>query len=206
MEIEKKWLLVTIIGGALMIIGTASGLGILPLLIGLYNNYGAPFASRALGKNLARIITFILLGILWIIAGGGISVIIGSFLVLINLKKIGKLLITLGSGTGILGIILFIMWYITFAESVGLFFLGLVLNIYFAGIIMTIIGRRKLKNKETDDFDEDLSEPALLTTEPEPRISRDTIMCPACDSRNPKVATFCRNCGASLEYDLESYL
>jgi len=206
MDILKKWVLVCIIGGIMMVIGTASGLNLLPLIIELYDTYGVPYVSNFLGDRLTGILSFILIMILIVIAGGGISVIIGSILVLIHLHKFGKLLITLGSGMGIVGIILYIMWFITFAPSAALFFLGLVLDIYFVGIILTIVGRKKMKKKETDEFDESFSEPAIVSKEPEPRITDDSILCPSCDSRNPRIATFCRNCGTALSYDLEDYL
>ena len=144
--------------------------------------------------------------ILIIIAGGGISVIIGAILVLTHLHKIGRLLITLGSGMGLIGSIVFIMWNVTFAPSVGLFFLGLLLDFYFIGVILTIIGRKKMKVKEEEEFEEDDFEPLLTPKESELTVPSDTLPCPVCDTRNPKTATYCRHCGTSLNYDLESYL
>ena len=189
-----------------MIIGTASGLNLFPLLLELYNSYGIPYVNRVVGRNITRVLAVILRIVLIIMAGGGISVIIGSILVLTHLHKIGRLLITLGSGMGIIGSIVFIMWNITFAPSAGVFFLGLLLDIYFVGVILTIIGRRKMKIKEEDEFDEEDFEPLLRPNEPEPRINNDTVPCPVCDTGNPKTATYCRQCGTSLNYDLESYL
>ena len=189
-----------------MIIGTTSGLNLFPFLVELYDIYGIPYLNRVVGRNITRVLAVILRILLIIIAGGGISVIIGSILVLTHLHKFGRLLITLGSGMGIIGSIVFIMWNITFATSPALFFLRLLLDIYFVGVIMTIIGRRKMKVKEEDEFGEEEFEPLLSPNEPEPRINNDTVPCPVCDTRNPKTATYCRQCGTSLNYDLESYL
>lgn len=189
-----------------MILGTASSLNLFPILLDLYDSYGIPYVNRIAGKNITRVLAIILRIVLIIIVGGGISVIIGAILVLTHLHKIGRLLITLGSGMGIIGSIIFIMWNITFAPSAGAFFLGLLLDFYFIGIILTIIGRRKMKIKEEDEFEEDDFEPLLTPNEPERRVNGDSLPCPVCDTRNPKTATFCRQCGTSLNYDLESYL
>ena len=189
-----------------MIIGTTSGLNLFPLLLELYNSYGIPYINRIAGRNITRVLAVILRIVLIIMAGGGISVIIGSILILTHLHKLGRLLITLGTGMGIIGSIIFIMWNITFATSPAFFFLGLLLDMYFVGVILTIIGRRKMKIKEEDEFEEEDFEPLLTPNEPEPRINDENVPCPVCDTRNPKTATYCRQCGTSLNYDLESYL
>ena len=189
-----------------MILGTASSLNLFPFLLDLYNSYGIPYVNRIVGRNVTRVLAVILRIVLIIIVGGGISVIIGSILVLTHLHKFGRLLITLGSGMGIIGSIVFIMWNITFASSPAFFFLGLLFDIYFVGVIMTIIGRRKMKVKKEDEYEEEDFEPLLAPNEPEPRTNNDTSPCPVCDTGNPKNATYCRQCGTSLNYDLESYL
>ena len=189
-----------------MILGTASSLNLFPFLLDLYNSYGIPYINRIAGRNTTRVLAVILRIVLIIIVGGGISVIAGGVLILTHLHKLGRLLITLGSGMGLIGSIIFIMWNITFAPSVGVFFLGLLLDIYFVGVIITIIGRRKMKIKEDDEFDEEDFEPLLRANEPEPRINGNSFPCPVCDTGNPKTATYCRQCGTSLNYDLESYL
>lgn len=189
-----------------MILGTASSLNLFPFLLELYNSYGIPYINRIVGRNITRVLAVILRIVLIIMAGGGISVIIGSVLILTHLHKLGRLLITLGSGMGLIGSIIFIMWNITFAPSAAIFFLGLLLDFYFLGVILTIIGRRKMKIKDEDEFEEEDFEPLLTPNEPEPRINGDSLPCPVCDTRNPKTATFCRQCGTSLNYDLESYL
>ena len=189
-----------------MIIGSASSLNLFPFLLDLYSSYGIAYVNRIAGRNITRVLAVILRIVLIIIAGGGISVIIGSILVLTHLHKFGRLLIILGSGMGLIGSIIFIMWNITFAPSVAIFFLALLLDFYFLGVILTIIGRRKMKIKEEEEFDEEDFEPLLRPNEPEPRINNDTLPCPVCSTRNPKAATFCRQCGTSLNYDLESYL
>ena len=206
MKIKKKWVIITILGGVLMILGTASGLNLFPFLLQLYDSYGIPYVRRVAGRNITMVLAVILRIILIIMAGGGISVIIGSILVLIHLHKFGRLLIILGSGMGLIGSIIFIMWNITFARSPAFFFLGLLLDIYFIGVILTIIGRKKMKVKEEDEFEEEDFEPLLTPNESERRMPSDTLPCPVCNTRNPKTATFCRQCGTSLDYDLESYL
>ena len=122
-----------------MILGTASGLNLFPFLLELYNSYGIPYVNRVVGRNITRVLAVILRILLIIIAGGGISVIIGSILVLTHLHKFGRLLITLGSGMGIIGSIVFIMWNITFATSPAFFFLGLLLDMLTSPFVYSII-------------------------------------------------------------------
>ena len=178
-----------------MIIGSASSLNLFPFLLDLYSSYGIPYVNRIAGRNITRVLAIILRIILIIIVGGGISVVVGSILILAHLHKLGRLLIILGSGMGLIGSIVFIMWNITFAPSAGIFFLGLLFDFYFIGVILTIIGRRKMKVKEEDGFEEEDFEPLLTPSEPERRINSDSLPCPVCDTGNPKTATFFLQCG-----------
>lgn len=197
MKINYKWIAVIIIGGLLMIIGTFDGLPILTILIDLYFNYGAPYVSRAVGKNLASLLNILLTVIFYIISGGGISVIIGAVLVLARLQKIGKIVISLGSGMGLIGIIILIMWRITF-ETPGSIFIQLIFNIYFIGVLITLIGRRKFKKDSEEEFNEQIIAPTMQEYQDQ--------LCPTCSSSNPVTNAFCRKCGTNLNSVLEKYL
>jgi len=198
--------LVIIIGGILMIIGSSSGLSIFSILVGLYNTYGVGYVSDAIGKNLTTGLAIILRVILYIMAGGGISVIIGAILVLINFHKIGKIIISLGSGMGLVGIIIFIIWSLIFVTSVGFFILRLLIDIYFIGVVMTVIGRKKMKKKEEFEFNEDILSIATENEKVDIKKSNNKITCAICKSINPENINYCRYCGTKLKYDLENYL
>ena len=71
---------------------------------------------------------------------------------------------------------------------------------------MSQIESLELKVKKEDEFAEEDFEPLLTPTKSEPRIPSDTLPCPVCGTKNPKTATYCRQCGTSLNYDLESNL
>jgi hypothetical protein len=81
-----------------MIIGNFSGFRIFSFITDLYFEYGTSYVEDAVGKIATQIITIILIIILYIMAGGGISVIIGTSLVIARLHKLGKLIISLGTG------------------------------------------------------------------------------------------------------------
>ncbi len=189
-----------------MIIGSSSGLSIFSILVGLYNTYGVGYVSDAIGKNLTTGLAIVLRVILFIMAGGGISVIIGAILVLLHFHKIGKIIISLGSGMGLVGIFIFIIWSLIFVTSVGFFILRLLIDIYFIGVVMTVIGRKKMKIKKEFEFNEDILSIATENEKGDIEKSNNIITCVICKSTNPNNINYCRYCGTKLKYDLESYL
>jgi hypothetical protein len=146
----------------------------------------------------------------YIIAGGGISVIIGAFLALIRLRRIGKLIISLGSGTGLIGMIIFLLIEMTIITPIntwfefGIFILRLLINLYFIGILMTIIGRKKIKNESDTKESELLHE--IYQVKPQLRNNSEKKLCPICNSWNPIYSKFCRECATEIDYILEKHL
>lgn len=207
MEADKKWIIVSFVGGVLMIIGTASGLRILAFFMQLYFTYGENYLNQVLGVELALILTTVLSIILLIMAGGGISVIIGTCLVLVHLRKLGRFIIALGSGMGLVGLIIFLMYESGVQTPIetwvdfGFFLLRLALDVYFLGVITTLIARKKIKKVLKE------KEKEKKATEPMTTMESDTddlpsgsnkISCPICTSSNLSYSQFCRKCGADL--------
>ena len=134
-----------------MLLGNFSGLQLLQLTIGLYFEYGVPYVRTIIGPIPTTAVTIFITVILYIMLGGGISVIIGAILVLIHLHKLGKLIITLGTGTGLIGISIFLLIETIIINPIeswfdfGFFILRLLIDLYFLCIILAIIARKKMK-------------------------------------------------------------
>jgi hypothetical protein len=213
LKVESKWILVCIVGGILMFLGNFSGLQLFQLIIGLYFEYGVPYVRSVIGPIPTTALTIILTIILYIMLGGGISVIIGAILVLLHLHKFGKLIITLGTGTGLIGISIFLLIETTIINPIetwlgfGFFILRLLIDLYFLGIILAIIARKKMKKfGEEEEFTSEFTKDLLSEKEEEIDQMQKKVICPICKSANSDTESNCRYCGTALKYDLESHL
>ena len=207
-----KWITIIILGGIFMLIGNFRGLPLFTSLIELYNGFGSKYVRSVIGNRLGFLLSIAIVGIFFIIAGGGASVIIGALLVLIQLRRIGKIIISLGSGMGVLGMIIFILIEVTILNPVstwigfGFFLLTLLLDLYFIGILMALIGRRKIKKKGEEEKDLKLFGNSQLDDEPLLDIHDEKNVCPVCNSNNELHSIYCRDCGSKLNNYLENYL
>lgn len=199
-----------------MFIGNIRGLQLFQLLIGLYLNYGVPYVRSSIGGIPTTALTIFLLIILFIMAGGGISVIIGSFLIIFHIHKLGKLIMTLGTGTGLIGISIFLLIEMMIINQIntwtdlGFFILTLLIDLYFLGMILVIIARRKMKleDKGEEELKFDFSGQIFHEKEKEEQLEKipKGIICPSCKTTNSNIVSYCSYCGTALNYDLESHL
>ncbi|TXT62971.1 MAG: conserved membrane protein of unknown function [Promethearchaeota archaeon] len=143
---NKKWILLCLIGGILMIIGS---------VVGDVTFFAMVFSIlEDANPDLAPILNLVLRIFNYIALGGGASVIIGSIIVAIGQYGIGKFIISLGAGMGLIGLIVYLITGIyagTLSSELLTWMLSLVsLNggFGFLGVILTIIGRFKLKKPE----------------------------------------------------------
>ncbi|MHA1255104.1 MAG: hypothetical protein ACTSPS_05825 [Promethearchaeota archaeon] len=137
-----------IIGGALMLLASIVGTAASYLIIG-------DIVAKQLPEYRDLIITF--LGICVFIAGfGGASVIVGA-IIAFKVRPMGKWIIGLGAGMGLIG---FISWIVTgiiagtLTGTVIEILIGLLLGPASYGIIgvfITIFGRKKIKKKKEDE-------------------------------------------------------
>ena len=201
------------IGGILMLLGNFSGLQLFHLAIGLYFEYGVPYVRSIIGPIPTTALTIFLTIILYIMAGGGISVIVGTILILFHLHKLGKLIITLGTGTGLIGITIFLLIETTIINPIeswfdfGFFILRLLIDLYFLGIILAIIARKKMKKiGEEEDYTGEFVKDLFPEKEEETDQLQKKIICPICKSANSDTDSHCHYCGTALKYDLESHL
>lgn len=136
---EKKWVILCIIGGILMI------------LFGVVGSVG--FIGTILEKLMFNDALKAILGpILWffnlIALGGGISVIIGCFLYNADKEGTGKFIIGIGAGMGLIGLIIAMISSMIGGSVVAdmtTFIMSIVNGSYgILGVILTIIARMKL--------------------------------------------------------------
>lgn len=137
MAVEKKWVLLCILGGILMIISSAVGsVSFFALVFGI--------ASDLLGEEVALALSIVLTIFAIIAALGGVAVIIGVILVTRDKIGLGKFIIGLGAGMGLIGLIIFIIS--SFMAGVLAIIYALINGGYgLLGVILTILARRTFK-------------------------------------------------------------
>ena len=197
---NKKWIILTLIGGILMIIGSAVGsTAFYEFLYKVFSDY--------ITEDLKPLLSAILAIISFLAAGGGYTVIAGVILVMLNQYRLGRIIISFGTGFGILGIIVYITYYVV--ELTGVItnptILAYLTQIYglfsfntgfgFAGTILAVIGRIGLK-KPTKIAKE---EPIPTQDEDASEVFDAQVKyCPNCGKVLPLHANFCNECGADF--------
>lgn len=141
-EGQAKWVILCIIGGILMFLGSLVGGITIFVIIGEY-------ATEQLGSDIGPAISILLSVLGYIAAAGGIAVIIGAIIVALDRYKLGKLIIGLGAGMGLIGLIIMLITGImagTVINDVSGIASSIINGSYgFAGVLLTILSRRKLK-------------------------------------------------------------
>jgi hypothetical protein len=143
---KSSWIIVCIIGGILMILGSTIGnIAFFEIIYGLLTTV----LTNPIWINVFDI-GMQVLG--FIAAGGGISVIIGALLVWMGANRLGKIIIGLGAGMGLISFIIFIIVGIV-GGSIVSDLIGIVLEVVnggygFLGVLLTIVARTNLKRKE----------------------------------------------------------
>ena len=139
---NKKWIILCIIGGILMIISSVVGsIAFFETLFSLI--------EADVGEDVAKIVALVIQILAYVAMGGGISVIIGALIVAMDHYRLGKFNISLGAGMGLISLIIFLISGIfegTILDDIEGIVLGIVNGSYgFLGIMLTIIARLKLK-------------------------------------------------------------
>ncbi len=143
-KMGKKWIwiLACIVGGILMIISSTVG-----SITFFETLYGIIVAD--VGPDVAAIVSLVVQILGYIAMSGGIAVIVGALIVAMDHFRLGKFIIGLGAGMGLIGLIIFFITGI-FEGSIYSDMQAIITQIAhgsygFVGIILTIIARRKLK-------------------------------------------------------------
>ena len=141
---NKKWIIICIIGGILMIISSAVGsVAFFETLFDLI--------EEDVGEDVAKIVALVILILAYIAMAGGISVIVGALIVAMDHYRLGKFIIGLGAGMGLISLIIFLISGIfegSILDDLEGIVLGIVNGSYgFLGILLTIIARMKMKKE-----------------------------------------------------------
>ncbi|MHA2430640.1 MAG: hypothetical protein ACXACC_06345 [Promethearchaeota archaeon] len=140
---HKKWVILCIIGGILMVLSSLIGsLGFIGTVLKL--------AAGVLGPEMQQIISNLLTVLGYIAAGGGISVILGALIAGFGPDRLGRIIIALGIGINIIGLIIILVTNIIGGSSIN-DLLGILISTFnggygLAGVSMSIVSRMKMKD------------------------------------------------------------
>ena len=190
------WIFVCIAGGVLMIIGSATGSA-------LFYQYLYSLALPYIGPEFLPFVQTILTILEYIAFYGGYSVLVGAFLILIKMVRVGKIIITIATSFGMLGLIIYaITWAVgnfgipldppvqlilTQIYSIFTFNTGMA----FAGTVVAVLGRYGVKKSEK-------AEKKSSTSNEKSKNSSDSKFCPSCGATLPLKANFCNKCGTNF--------
>ena len=191
------WIFLCILGGVLMIIGSATGSA-------LFYQYLYSLALPYIGPEFLPFVQAILTILEYIALFGGYSVLVGAFLILIKIIRVGKIIITIATSFGILGLIIYaITWAVgnfgipldppvqlilTQIYSIFTFNSGMA----FAGTVVAVIGRYGVKRSEKMEKESSTSEEKSKDTK------KGAKFCPNCGATLPLKANFCNKCGKNF--------
>ena len=111
---------------------------------------------------------------------------------------------------GLIGLSIFLLIEATLINPIetgsdlGLFILRLLIDLYFIGVLLTIIAKRKMKVSSKEPEEKKFLDQIL----PQEKIEEipNKIKCPACKKENNNYDIYCKYCGTALKYNLESHL
>ena len=131
---EKKWVVMCGLGGILMILGSVTGdVSIYRMVFDIASDY--------LNGDFAPLFAVVLSILGFIASGGGFTVIVGTGLIAKGYNWIGKFVVGLGAGMGIVGLLILVANGIISGNLLGRIF---PVGPGFAGVLLTILSRLKL--------------------------------------------------------------
>lgn len=194
-------ILLCFIGGALMIIGSATGSA-------AFYFYLANLASSYISAEFMPLVATILTILEYISFYGGYSVIVGAVLILINQIRLGKIIIMVATGFGMLGLIFYAgMWIlghpaisvspavqVILDQSYTLFTFNS--GLAFSGTAIAVVGRYGIEKPKKEDK-EAFTEKAINNDSIAENL--DNKFCPKCGATLPIKANFCNQCGTNFD-------
>jgi ribosomal protein L40E len=201
MKIKYFWLAVIVAGAILMIIGSAVGSQFYTKLLEQL------ILGGFISPEFVPLVSAIMVILGYIALYGGYSVLVAVFLILIKFGRIGKIIITIATGFGLLGLIIYgVSWAVgyfsiplepqwqTVLDQVhGLFTFdsGMAL----AGTAVVVVGKFLFKRAEKA-YEEKVEE---VVEADEEEISSGSKFCPECGAKLPIHANFCNKCGKNFD-------
>lgn len=196
---KKYWIILTLIGGTLMIVGSAVGsTAFYDFLYSIFIKYVSDDLKPVIDEFL-RVISIIA-------AGGGYTVIAGVILAMLNLYRLGRFLISLGTSFGVLGIVVYCSYYIIqftgiITDPTILDYLETIYGLFtfnsgfgFAGTVLAAIGKMGLKEPEEEAEEKPEVEPEEVSED-----DTQVKYCPNCGEALPIHANFCNECGMDFK-------
>ncbi len=188
------------IGGALMIVGSATGSAAFYFyLTNLFSSYISP--------EFMPLVASILTVLEYIAFYGGYSVIVGAILILINQIRLGKIIIMVATGFGMLGLVFFAGTYILGISGIAVSpavqtILNQIYSMFtynsglaFSGTAIAVVGRYGIEKPKKDK-----KEVSTEKAKSDDSIAEDldNKFCPNCGEKLPIKANFCNQCGATF--------
>ena len=188
------------LGGALMIIGSATGSA-------EFYFYLVNLASSYISAEFMPLVASILTVLEYIAFYGGYSVIVGAILILINQIRLGKIIIMVATGFGMLGLIFYAGTWALGISSIAVspavqVILDQIYTLFtynsglaFSGTAIAVVGRFGIEKpkKEEKEVSTEKAESKDSITE-----NLDSKFCPKCGEKLPPKANFCNQCGANF--------
>lgn len=139
-ETRTSGLVLIVLGGILLIYaGSTGSIGVFETIVDYAKNY--------LGSTETTILEILLIGLGIIASLGGISVLVGAYLIRNERKGTGKLIVGIGAGMGLIGLILLIATTVMGREGLsGTYQLiaGMATGASGLGVLLTIFGRMRV--------------------------------------------------------------
>ena len=140
---HKKWVILCFIGGVLMLVSSVVGsVGFIGIVLS--------WAAGVFGLEMTKTFSILMTILAYIAAGGGISVIVGSLIAGYGPDRIGRIVIGIGIGTGLIGLIIILITNLIAGVSLNdlpNIFLSAFNGTYgLAGVLISIISRMRLKD------------------------------------------------------------
>ena len=129
---RKTAMIVALVGGAFLLISGTNGVATFETM--------REIITELIGEN--QLIIYIFAAMIFIASLGGISVMFGGVLIGKGRVKIGKILILLGTGTGLIGLVIQVLLQLI---RQGDLILNWVLDIGTIGIVLSVVARKLAK-------------------------------------------------------------
>ena len=193
------WIFLCILGGILMIIGSATGSAFYQYLYSLASPYIAP--------DFLPLVQAILTVLEYISFYGGYSVLVGTFLILIKYSRLGKIIIMIATSFGMFGLIIYAITLIVRSLGIPLdpqvdLILTQIHSLFtfnsgmaFTGTVLAVIGRYGIKKSEKKEKEISKSEEKGINIS---SSNNDSKFCPNCGAKLPLKANFCNKCGKNF--------
>lgn len=140
---HKKWVILCFIGGVLMVLSSVVGsVGFIGTVLS--------WAAGVFGLEMTKTFSILMTILAYIATGGGISVIVGALIAAFGPDRIGRIVIGIGIGTGLIGLIIILITNLIAGVSISdlpnIFSSAFNGTYGLAGVVISIFSRMRLKD------------------------------------------------------------